>query len=231
MLWSLLTFGSLTFWLLSLGLCGVVVAAVENEKGLMATISFLIYLAILQLFSDFNVLNWLSVHLYWVLLAALLYFVVGSIWGIFKWSLFVSKKASEHEEKYREVRMNFIRSKMTECPGSKWISQITTPITLETPIPETLKIQWQQYINTDTWLFKDCSPAISPKEHKSTILTWMSFWPASLSWTLINDPIRAAFRHIYAFISGTLENIARKAFADLKQLHQQDLEQQVPPKN
>jgi hypothetical protein len=50
------------------------------------------------------------------------------------------------------------------------------------------------------------------KEHKSRIMTWMSFWPMSLLWTLLNDPIRKLFTEIYTRISGTLQKIADREY-------------------
>jgi hypothetical protein len=43
-------------------------------------------------------------------------------------------------------------------------------------------------------------------------MTWMSFWPMSLLWTLLNDPIRKLFTEIYTRISGTLQKIADREY-------------------
>ena len=55
-------------------------------------------------------------------------------------------------------------------------------------------------------------------EHKERILEWMSFWPWSLLWTLINDPIRKAFRAIYRHIQNRLQAIADSAYAGTENL-------------
>ena len=51
------------------------------------------------------------------------------------------------------------------------------------------------------------------KNHKDDIIRWMTFWPFSFAWTMLSDPIRKAFRHIFYAIQGTLQRISDKMFA------------------
>jgi len=51
------------------------------------------------------------------------------------------------------------------------------------------------------------------KENKSRITAWMSFWPWSCFWFLINDPIRRAFRAIFDYLQTRYQMIADKAFS------------------
>jgi hypothetical protein len=52
-------------------------------------------------------------------------------------------------------------------------------------------------------------------EHKSRIITWMAYWPFSMIWTLINDPIKRAFREIYNHISNFMQSISNRVFKSL----------------
>jgi hypothetical protein len=63
------------------------------------------------------------------------------------------------------------------------------------------------------------------KNEKARITRWMSFWPMSALWTLINDPIRRAFEEIYHLISKALQEISDAAFADVVKLGDQDIPQ------
>lgn len=54
------------------------------------------------------------------------------------------------------------------------------------------------------------------KENKSRIIAWMSYWPWSLIWTFINDPIKRAFRALYRELQQTYQRIADKVLADVK---------------
>ena len=55
---------------------------------------------------------------------------------------------------------------------------------------------------------------IVPKahDHKGDILMWMTYWPFSSLWTLINDPIRKIFRTIYTNIASSLQAISDRMF-------------------
>ena len=50
-------------------------------------------------------------------------------------------------------------------------------------------------------------------EHKSKIMGWMCLWPASMLWTVINDPVKRAFEHIYNMLGGVYQMISNKVFA------------------
>lgn len=209
MLLALFTIGSLTFWLVTIGFCAAIVAAVENEKGALATVSFIAYVIGLHLLTNFNVIHWFMDNLNWILLSALCYFIVGAVWGVLKWSLFVSKIGFETEEHYRRHRARFLRDNKVDNSD------------LDSSVPEALKETWQEYLKES--LYHINFKPLRPGEYRSTILTWMSFWPASLLWTLVNDPVRAIFRHIYAYLSITLENISKRAFSSVTKLQNQDL--------
>jgi hypothetical protein len=53
------------------------------------------------------------------------------------------------------------------------------------------------------------------KEYKSNIMTWMTYWPFSMIWTLINDPIKRAFREIYEKISKFMQGMSDRIFKPL----------------
>jgi len=50
-------------------------------------------------------------------------------------------------------------------------------------------------------------------KNKSRIMGWMTFWPWSALWFVINDPIRRAFKAIYERLQGAYQRIVDKAFA------------------
>jgi len=55
-------------------------------------------------------------------------------------------------------------------------------------------------------------------EHKARILLWMTYWPWSATWTLINDPVRRAFRYAYTRIAGMLQGISDRAYRDVPRI-------------
>lgn len=52
----------------------------------------------------------------------------------------------------------------------------------------------------------------NPGDHKSRIIGWIALWPASMLWTIINDPVRRAAEEIYARLGGTYQHISNRVF-------------------
>lgn len=52
------------------------------------------------------------------------------------------------------------------------------------------------------------------RNNKSRITTWMSYWPFSALWTLIDEPVKKGFRYIYAEIEKLFEGMTNKMFSD-----------------
>ena len=53
---------------------------------------------------------------------------------------------------------------------------------------------------------------LQAKDFRSDILMWMTWWPFSAFWTLINDPIRKAFEWIYDYYEETCNRISQWVF-------------------
>jgi hypothetical protein len=51
-------------------------------------------------------------------------------------------------------------------------------------------------------------------ENKDKIILWMSYWPWSAIWTIINDPVRKIFNWIYTKFSSIYQKMSDKIFAD-----------------
>ena len=52
----------------------------------------------------------------------------------------------------------------------------------------------------------------NPGDHKSRIIGWIALWPASMLWTMINDPVRRAAEEINARLGGTYQHISNRVF-------------------
>lgn len=50
------------------------------------------------------------------------------------------------------------------------------------------------------------------KDHRSDILMWMSWWPFSALWTLIDNPFRRVFEWIFNSLEGTFNSISQRVF-------------------
>lgn len=52
--------------------------------------------------------------------------------------------------------------------------------------------------------------------NKSRIIGWMSLWPASMLWTVINDPVRRACEEIFDRLGGIYQAINNRVFKDFQ---------------
>jgi hypothetical protein len=51
-----------------------------------------------------------------------------------------------------------------------------------------------------------------PAQHKGRIIGWMTYWPWSALWTLINDPIRRIWKIIYSRVAGVFKSVSDSVF-------------------
>lgn len=74
--------------------------------------------------------------------------------------------------------------------------------------------KWWLYIKEkrvkrgDMWASSDFNPAYN----KDRIMTWLMYWPFSLVWTILDQPIVRFYKWVYRKVSGVYEYIGRKAY-------------------
>jgi hypothetical protein len=201
--WSeVFTVGSPWFWLLLAGEAATLIALIEWGKGWLATLSLVSTLALLQFLGDANVLAFVNHHPLLLGFGVVGYFAVGTVWSVMRWWLFVH----DQRNRYDEARLEFCQEH-----------------NLDGTIPEHLHQEWQeQLINRKRRI------EIRPKaiKHKSRILMWMAYWPGSMFWTILNDPVRKACRFIYRHIHDYLQEISDNAFKGIEA----DLPKQTDPR-
>ena len=73
-------------------------------------------------------------------------------------------------------------------------------------------------------------PDVDDKGSFYLFLGWASFWPWVLAWTILNDPLRRIFSHVYFWMKSLLRKAAEYAWKDIQE-KMRKLEQPkvVPP--
>lgn len=187
-----LALGTIGFWILVGIVSLLLIAAVEYEKPGWATFSLIVTFTLLWLLGDVNIV---ALALSNPLLAAGVvagYFVVGAMWSVGKWWFFVRRSL----ETYHEARAEFLRR-------NGIVSFYASD-----PIPEGLRGKWQKWLNGRT--LESFKPHI--KDNKGRILTWMVYWPWSMFWTILNDPVKRMFKFIYRQLRAVYQRITDSAF-------------------
>jgi hypothetical protein len=185
--WFTLAVVSLLIWLLE-----------EMEQGIWATMLLVVAVFVIDRCNSSMIRHYLTAHSLHLVLYAALYFGAGTAWCVTKWRLFVHN----NKRKYKELKAEF-------CTKYR--------LDKELPIPkhDGHDSQWRDTIhNAELYDALIVNPQV--KEYKADILRWMSYWPMSFTWTLMNDPVVKLFRAIYNKISVHLQAISDRAFADTK---------------
>lgn len=68
---------------------------------------------------------------------------------------------------------------------------------------------------TTSTRYNDLSFPPNAKEHKADFLRWSSYWPLSITWSLLNDIISRIWTTIYSYITGILQKISNKIFKEI----------------
>jgi len=185
--------GSLWFWLLLVAETILVLILLEWDQGMVATLTFLATLLVLQFLGDVNIYGYVVQHPLTVALGAAGYFALGTVWATAKWWFYVR----EERAGYDQLRSAFLRVHRLEPQSA---------------MPEGLQHQWQQCLAQAKKNGRRLDVRPLAAGHKAGILRWMSYWPWSFSWTMLRDPVRKAFLSIYHNIAEHLQEISDRAF-------------------
>lgn len=191
---SLLAFGSVGF----LSLVGIVMVlllvAVEYEKPALATISLVATAFALAYWGDFNLLTAIKAHPLEALAGLAGYFVAGGLWSIGKWWFFVRNL----RDKYDELKANFFQ----------WAN---LNLTGKDRVPEASRAEFKDYaLRNSTHGRVWERPMV--RQNKSRIMTWMMYWPWSLTWTIISDPVKRMFKAMFRWLLTVYEGIANRMY-------------------
>jgi len=131
-----------------------------------------------------------------IVLVVLGYLVAGVLWAYPKWWFFVRNIRDDYLDSVR----SFLRGKGYE----EWESAKAIP-------DDYLAIWWDGH--GVEWGRKF---PVKARDHKRKIITWMAWWPVSMVWTLINDPIRKLYRYTYEVLRGTFDRVGASAMGDVE---------------
>lgn len=187
---GLFELGTVGFWILILIATLFVFFMTELEEPAWATASLILVFVTLACCGDFNLWHVLRANPVGGILAVIGYVVIGATWSVGKWWFFVRERRANYQE-FRDRFMN------------------ENKLPLGEEIPNGLKKGFKERLarNTDKLIDK---PVI--QEHKARLSTWMTFWPWSMTWTMINDPVKKMFRWVLEQLQGVYQHMADSIF-------------------
>jgi hypothetical protein len=189
---ELLVVGSIWFWLFIVAEIAILFACVGSENGFGATISLVVFGAILQFASGVDILGLFWNHPTGAGAFLVSYFLFGIAWATFKWWVYCRDQKVIYDERKR---------KWLDLSGHFGVERV----------PEELQKEWYTYcvghsIQTEVYI----------RDHKSKYMRWMSFWFVSVIHTFCYDFVARVWRHIYNLLTGFLQEISNRIFASTR---------------
>ncbi len=194
MFFEFFVFFGVWWWLL---IAAIVIADIwflEYDNGTGATFSLIVFGLLMFFFGDWNPFPWMAANPLLTIGTVVGYFVAGAIWAPVKWYF----HCLNIRDKFNEIKEAFFEEHSITT-GGKVSSQ--------------LRSQWKERLRYNGFVNEE---AVEPKaiKHKAKILMWMTHWPFSFVWTVLNDPIRRIFIAIYDHMVGMLQKISDHVFAN-----------------
>ena len=185
------------------GAIAVMVSLENEEEGLASgIISFVLALLLWNYGKD--VWGFVSTNIATTIYFSLGYIILGMGWSILKWNEFVKKKI----ENFKKVRSEYLEQNKT--------FKDTDKIHLK-GICDYLRNCGFKVWGSDVESMKDIVVKIMPNgsDNKSSIIAWISYWPLSLTATLLNNPFRRLWLYIYSLCLGVYDKISMSHAKDL----------------
>lgn len=135
------------------------------------------------------------------------YFVAGTGWAIGKWYFYISR----FRYAYDEIKAKWL--KKANVVSLDLLSAVQAKDFRSDVLTEFGRLN-----NRNGYYSRPPDTITFPlaAERKSAILGWMMYWPFSMTWTLINDPVKRAFIAIYRHISGGLDRMTQRITGDIQ---------------
>lgn len=205
----------------------ILIALHENEEIGWSHTVFILMMAYLcynfnigfkdLIHNPFPLLKWVGIYL-----------LCGIGWSFGKWFFFLKSqllKFNQHKnDKLKELKNNNLIKNNPDNSSEILKELINQHLSVKYSY-DSIKVQQGSIIKTLTIIgnsknkstenFNIHSYSIENPQannHKALITTWITHWPVSLIWTLINDPIKKLINHIFESIKSVFQKISDKVF-------------------
>lgn len=173
----------------------------ENEREGWATTITSIGLALVLWLNKDVALDFIKSHPSQILGFAGAYILLGIGWSVLKWQLYVKKAFLG----LKTLKADFIRENGPITDENRAI------FNKKVAVSDDIKKAGSGYSvsTSDKTSLEDIVNQVAPlaSKKKSIITSWISYWPISLTATLLNNPFRKFFEWLYEQVSGVYEVI------------------------
>src|SRR3989338_8426221 len=188
--------GGLWFWLLVIGVTGLMFLWAEVESTFFTVLTIVIGLAVFHFLSDARVFSHIFANPGSTLLFLAGYAAAGVAWSLVKWTVYVKKQRALYDEELE--RFKGYKNSPDSIPMVGWKGH-----------PE--EAQQREHFMESNWP-KLVNYKPMAKRNKDRIVSWMVCWPWSMSWAIINDPVKHVFGYVFRKLQGSYQMISDRTF-------------------
>lgn len=177
--------------------CGIIAwALVEGDKHFWGVTTVVLSVAAAFWWFSIDPVSIAKNHWQEALIYIGAYLAGGVVWAVIKWWFFLSNIREDFDE---------------------WVAKKKE----EDAFHEKAKAAGRNVGEHNPWKSTDFSIGYNKsfpplvREWKGKITGWMIMWPFSAVWTMINDPVRKFFNWTYRVLSGVLQSMNDRQFADI----------------
>ena len=157
-----------------------------------------------------------------------IYLIIGILYSRIRWKFFVIKKRNEVKEKaesFKEYYKNTVSEDKNNLEyenvndttyGKKKYEQAQLKYN-NILLDSYKKDMWIRYLEQNH--LSDYIDAPKVFKHKSKIINWIAYWPPSLLWFMINDPITAIIKSIYYSMVKGLQKTSDKVYEGMGDIY------------
>jgi hypothetical protein len=200
--------GGFWFWITTAAWFGIIMLCAEHERNTIAFVSLALFVWGFFAFNTVDI-NWSLVP--WLIVG---YYIVGAAWSFVKWISYLHQRA----ERYGELKIQYAknRAKATDSPDHQW-GKIDESTDMKTLLSGGNWKDFVSYLRNMGFLSYSDDAKIVPtaKEKVNTIITWILWWPTSMLWTLLNDPLVRFAKWTVRRLNGWYDGISNKIFASV----------------
>ena len=181
-----------------------IMVSLENEEEGWASGILSFVLALLLWNYGKDIWFFVSTNIATTIYFSLGYIILGMGWSILKWNEFVKKK------------VNLFKTKRAEYLDQNKNFNEEDSIHLHN-LCDKLRVYGFKVWGSQVKNMKDIVVQIMPNgtDNKASIIAWISYWPLSLTATLLNNPFRKLWLYIYSLCSGLYDKISMSHAKDL----------------
>jgi len=209
MIFEIIEYGSILFWLISAGFLVALLGTTYNKKGTESTMVVVSAIAVLVAFTNIPVLHWIQ-NLSTLRIVEYIggYLLAGITYMILKWIYEIFETKCIYLD-YREKWLK--KNNLTEISWEK------LPKGQSFNGYDSVGACFANALSYESgFRLDDLPPKIS--KHKGDLVFWASYWPLSLIFTLLGNPLRHLVNFVINLLTTPMNKISAAMFNDITEL-------------